>query len=1245
LFCFTFLQSTHSQKLEQGRTRGEYRIFLPDNRWQIVSYVADDDGYRATVRYENGPHDIPRSEQSHWGFATGSLQTPVSGETGSNVPPIYPPRNQFPPQNSGQPPLSKHAFPTQPYQGVVTSQVNTFIVHPTPTDRGRELEDGRKRPEQQRPSNFPGGIEQKPLHRNPPTDPASAPSSSPPLHRNPPKGPASASSSSPPPVYIPQPYAAQQQPRPTTPPPIYTAPRPDTFPDPPVYIPKESTQKFEEQASIIYDPNVYHPFYQPTEKPKTLAAQPIRPFHLPDQFYENRHQHQQVVSNLERPVRPNQIPQQQNEQRPQQEPPPQRYPPTAPPKAENRPPQQLNLRPYLDKPSSNQWTPLYEPAPTRPPYPPYEPQSYQSTPSYPSKPTESPLKPFKASPAYDPVDPYVQQKPQYQPAQPYVPQQRPPYQAPPFYPEQQIKPYEPQQKPAYPAKPAEVYVPQQRPLPTYVDKPSESYEPQQKPVYKPVKPYEPEPPKYVTTPSYPEEPIDQDEPPQKAGYKPINPYEPKPPKYETTPSYPEEPIDQDEPDRKPVTYFTNKPEESYEPQKKPSYQPIPTYPDKPTRPYEPEQLKPQYETTPVYPEKPEEPRKPVTFFSNEPEESYEPQQKPLYRPIPSYPDKPDRPYEPERKPQYEATPSYAERPVEPQKPATFFSNKPDESYEPERKPEEPIDPEEKPAYEPTTFLSDKPLVSYDSEQKPEPAPSYPPQRPQYNEEYRPQYQPRPFANQQPNGYRPPYYPPRPGQPIRPVLKPGYLTPESNYRPEKRPYGVPGYSPATYPPPGIAITSIRPILNPRNQSFVTTTLDESLEGEAPTEPPEWEQEEITTTKKPDAVRKYKVNQPISRKPKYENSPPRFKITRPINNRPVPVSTVQVPVEPETEKPTDQEHSPLLAKYKFKGSTTSNDEYGQRTQPRRKQPSQKETVYDFTVTSLLEEDGPSESIRGYSKIRNENDDSFSVTVLPDEDQISDLESFLPVEEEFYSSNTSDSDVIFFDDGIIPPLLLRVRDKSPPPKIVEDVTVPYALADYQTDIPTTTMIPTEFPSITAPPTEIPSTTRTPTTAYTTTTATPIPSTKAGTRKKKKRVRVKSLKRGNGTLTIMPASKKVQSSVSVLVKEEEKTPVVASKNSTVAAVPRTNSPRIRFPPRVRFVQKTAERVTRQNDKTLADEDLIASDSLNLAVTSQRENDEIGDHAITMEDMMEWSLNSIPIDRLDLVYDSAELEDKPVEE
>jgi hypothetical protein len=292
--------------------------------------------------------------------------------------------------------------------------------------------------------------------------------------------------------------------------------------------------------------------------------------------------------------------------------------------------------------------------------------------------------------------------------------------------------------------------------------------------------------------------------------------------------------------------------------------------------------------------------------------------------------------------------------AEPHKPVTFFSTEPEELHEPEQKPKEPIYPEEKPAYDPVTFFTDKPAEFY--EQKPEPAPSYPAQRPQYNEEYRPQYQPRPFVNQQPNDFRPlyPLYPPRPGQPIRPLLKPGYVVPESNYRPEKRPYGVPhvGYPSET---PLSGITSIRPILNAKNQSLVTIALDESLEGEAPTEPPELEVEEITsTTKKPEPIRKFKVNPPIFRKPTHQyhqNSPPRSKIVRPFNNR-VPVS-VEVPIEPSTEKSTDQEDSPLLAKFKFKGSTTSNnDGYGQRTQPRRKQPSQKQKINDFTVTSLLE-----------------------------------------------------------------------------------------------------------------------------------------------------------------------------------------------------------------------------------------------------------------------------------------------------
>ncbi|KAF5286100.1 hypothetical protein FQA39_LY16447 [Lamprigera yunnana] len=42
---------SHSQKQDSKSTNGEYRVKLPDGRIQIVSYVADKNGYKADVKY------------------------------------------------------------------------------------------------------------------------------------------------------------------------------------------------------------------------------------------------------------------------------------------------------------------------------------------------------------------------------------------------------------------------------------------------------------------------------------------------------------------------------------------------------------------------------------------------------------------------------------------------------------------------------------------------------------------------------------------------------------------------------------------------------------------------------------------------------------------------------------------------------------------------------------------------------------------------------------------------------------------------------------------------------------------------------------------------------------------------------------------------------------------------------------------------------------------------------------------
>lgn len=43
---------SHSQQRSGSATNGEYRVKLPDGRIQIVSYTADENGYKADVRYD-----------------------------------------------------------------------------------------------------------------------------------------------------------------------------------------------------------------------------------------------------------------------------------------------------------------------------------------------------------------------------------------------------------------------------------------------------------------------------------------------------------------------------------------------------------------------------------------------------------------------------------------------------------------------------------------------------------------------------------------------------------------------------------------------------------------------------------------------------------------------------------------------------------------------------------------------------------------------------------------------------------------------------------------------------------------------------------------------------------------------------------------------------------------------------------------------------------------------------------------
>ena len=69
----------HEEASKLGKVNGEYRVLLPDDRFQVVSYSADQNGYVADVKYSEG------SSSPAYGKASGRSTSGGYSSGGASV--------------------------------------------------------------------------------------------------------------------------------------------------------------------------------------------------------------------------------------------------------------------------------------------------------------------------------------------------------------------------------------------------------------------------------------------------------------------------------------------------------------------------------------------------------------------------------------------------------------------------------------------------------------------------------------------------------------------------------------------------------------------------------------------------------------------------------------------------------------------------------------------------------------------------------------------------------------------------------------------------------------------------------------------------------------------------------------------------------------------------------------------------------------------------------------------------------